>query len=202
VPATTSTHGMGGTYRGRKVGRSLVVAVALVVAALAVFAAEAGAGSFDSRPPEAVLMKGQAVLQTGQRGSYCWSWYDEAIGDWKGLCADTFSYAFPRADGLLKAGARLHVRLAKPERPEKFRITAYRGFDKKDKWPVGKGRRLNTIFEPVKRDGETVAWNVYFRVNQPDRHYYLDTFAVWGQVPNTHVSAGDATYTFHVKTRA
>ena len=92
--------------------------------------------------------------------------------------------------------------MAKPERPEKFRITAYRGFDKKDKWPVGKGRRLNTVFEPVKRDGETVAWDVYFRVNQPDRHYYLDTFAVWGQVPNTHVSAGDATYTFHVKTRA
>ena len=35
----------------------------------------------------------------------------------------------------------------------------------------------------------------------PGRHYYLDTFALWKQVPNTHISSGDATYFFHVKTR-
>jgi hypothetical protein len=67
-------------------GRALVLfvmAAAMALATLAVFASFAEArvtaeasGSFGHGPPKAVLMKGQAVLQTGHRGSYCWSWYD------------------------------------------------------------------------------------------------------------------------------
>jgi hypothetical protein len=46
-----------------------------------------------------------------------------------------------------------------------------------------------------------VAWNVFFRVNEPNRNYYLEFFPAWKEVPGTHVSYGDADYTFHVKTR-
>jgi hypothetical protein len=194
---------MGGTYPGRKVGRSLVVAlaVALALAMLAVFAAEARAGSFGSRPPSAVLMKGATVLQTGQRGSFCWTHYDEGVGKWRYVCGDA-PYMFPRAHDFLRAGTRLHIRLGKPQRPEKFMITAYGGFDKGQKWPIGKGRRLDTNLRRVERDGKTVAWNVFFRVNEPDRHYYLDTIGLWESVPGTHTSYGDASYSFHVRTRA
>jgi hypothetical protein len=49
-----STH-KGGAYPKKKIGRSLVatlaLAVAIAFATLAVFAAEARAGSFDSEPP-------------------------------------------------------------------------------------------------------------------------------------------------------
>jgi hypothetical protein len=185
-------------------GRALALVVMVAAMALAgtvLFAAEAWAGSFDHRPPKAVLMKGAAVLQTGQRGSYCWSWYAEAIGDWKALCSDTFFYSFPRADGFLKAGTRLHIRLAKPERPEIVRITAYRGFDKKRKQPIGEGRELVHTFGRVERDGKTVGWDVFFRVNRPGRHYYLHTVGGWEEVPGTRISSGDGTYTFHVRTR-
>jgi len=180
---------------------SLALAVALLFAALAVFASEARAGSFGSEPPNAVLMKGDTAIQKGLGGSTCWSyWNEEAKDSWVGYCADTLD-KFPRSGASLRAGTRLHIRLGKPERPEDFTITAYKGFDKGQKWPIGKGRRLDTNLRPVERDGKTVAWNVFFRVNEPGRDYYLDTFALWKQVPNTHISSGDATYFFHVRTR-
>jgi hypothetical protein len=107
----------------------------------------------------------------------------------------------------LRAGARLHIRLGKPERPDDLRITAHQGFDKEKKWPIGKGRRLDADLKPVKRDGERVAWDVFFFVTEPNRDYYLGFYSMWGEEPGTHVSGthvsgGDASYTFHVKTRA
>ena len=181
-------------------GAALAVATAL--ATLAVFAAEARASeaSFGRYPPNAVLMKGDTAIQKGLGGSTCWSYWNEAKDSGVGYCADTL-YMFPRSGASLRAGTRLHIRLGKPERPEDFTITAYKGFDKEEKWPIGKGRRLDTNLRPVERDGKTVAWNVFFRVNEPGRDYYLDTFALWKQVPNTHISSGDATYFFHVRTR-
>ncbi len=187
-------------------GRALVLfvmAAAMALATLAVFAsfAEARAtaeasGSFGHRPPKAVLMKGQAILQTGQLGAFCWYYYPDM------LCGDPpFSYSFPRADGFLGAGSRLHVRLGKPERPETFRITAYRGFDKKRRVPIGEGRDLVRTFGRVERDGKTVGWDVFFRVNGSGRHYYLDTVGVWEAVPGTRISYGGVTYSFHVRTR-
>jgi hypothetical protein len=180
------------------------LSVALVFAALAVFAVEAQASeaSFGRYPPNALLMKGDTAIQKGLEGSTCWSYWNGTKDSWVGYCADTFGYMFPRAHDFLRAGTRLHIRLGKPERPEDFKITAYKGFDKGQKWPIGKGRRLDTNLRPVERDGETVAWDVFFRVNEPDRDYYLDFFSVWKKVPGKHASYGDADYAFHVKTRA
>jgi hypothetical protein len=41
------------------------------------------------------------------------------------------------------------------------------------------GGRVDTVLRRVKRGGETVTWDVSFRVNRPDRHYYLDVFGIW-----------------------
>jgi hypothetical protein len=53
----------------------------------------------------------------------------------------------------------------------------------------------------VERGGKTIAWDVFFRVNRPDRHYYLDLSTAWERVPGTHDSYGDQIlYLLHVRT--
>ena len=48
--------------------------------------------------------------------------------------------------------------------------------------------------------GKTVAWDVYFGLERPDRQYYLGAFGVWkNQSRTVH---GDAYWQFHVKTGA
>ena len=104
------------------------------------------------------------------------------------MCVDAV-YGFPRAD-VVGAGSKLHIRLNKPQRPAAFRIRAYKEVDR---WsnPIGTGRLLNTTFRRVERDGKTVGWDVFFRVNGPNRHYYLQTSGRWERVPDTHISYGE-----------
>jgi hypothetical protein len=185
-----------------------LLALAFALAALAFSsAAQARAGSFEAHPPKAVLMKGATVLQRGMLGTNCWGYWAGAGRGWRGRCIDAASYYFPTAD-VVAPGARLHVRLAKPERLSRLIFNAYPGVRYADpnrpasgKLFEGQSQPLKHTFERVKRDGKTVAWNVFFRVNEPDRDYYLDFYAVWKEVPGTHISSGDADYTFHVKTR-
>jgi hypothetical protein len=176
---------------------ALALAVATALATLAIFAAEARAGSFGSKPPKAVLMKGSHVLQVRSFSGGTWSYYQNG---W--ICcfvADNFGhYAFPKAD-VVGAGTRLHVRLAKPERPS-VGIVARPKSNEQDV-PYGQRQQLEHTFRRVERDGEKVAWDVFFRVNEPDRHYYLVVYAEWEKVPGTHTSYGDANYGLHVKTR-
>jgi hypothetical protein len=178
----------------------VVLVLAVVLATLALVTATAQAGSFEDTPPKAVLMKGATVLQTGRTGSSCWTSYEEGSGNWVGLCVDKI-YTFPHAGDLLRAGTKMHIRLNKSQQPESFVITAYEGFDREQMGPIGEGRRLATNLRRVERDGKTVGWDVFFRVNQPDRHYYLTTGGTWKRVPGTHISYGDGTWFFHVKTR-
>jgi hypothetical protein len=65
-------------------------------------------------------------------------------------------------------------------------ITANKGFDREQMWPIGEGRRLNTTLRGVERDAKTVAWDVFSRVNRPDRPYYLDTYGTWKGVPGCY----------------
>jgi hypothetical protein len=53
----------------------------------------------------------------------------------------------------------------------------------------------------VKRDGKTVAWDVFFRANEPGRHYYLRVASGWKRVPGKHASYGRIAYGLRVKTR-
>ena len=163
----------------------------VVLAALALVAFGGVAYSQDDRPPETVLYKGHEALQTGRLGSYCWS---GASGP--GLCVDVAELRYPAADSV-RAGSTLHVRILKSQRPEKFSISAYR---KVDEWgfPVGRTTRLDTSLRRVVEDGRTVAWDVFFHVNEPGRHYYLNAFGRWESGGG---GGGDASYTFHVKTK-
>ena len=100
--------------------RALAVAIAL--ATLAVFAAEARAGSFAQGPPQAVLMKGSYVLQVRTFEAAHWYFYED--GRWVETYSDSFDFTYPKVDAV-KAGRMLSVRLGKPQRPSAVGITAY-----------------------------------------------------------------------------
>jgi hypothetical protein len=101
------------------------LSVALVFAALAVFASEAQASEASSGhlPPKATLMKDSHVLQVRGFSGGSWVYYQD--GGRTGTVYDNFGeYSFPKADEVA-AGTRLHVRLAKPERPSVIDTNAY-----------------------------------------------------------------------------
>lgn len=191
------------TYRSRSAPKkrtgqlwmSIVLVLALALAAISVVAAEAQAGSFSDEFPKQVLMKGKTQLQDGYLNYGGWHWYED--GQWQEVYADYGPW--PHAV-VVKSGSRLHIKINKPERPAIYRIKAYKQDAENPGWPIGKGRLLNTTFGRVERDGKTVGWNVFFRVNRPDRHYYLETYGRWARVPGTHISYGDESLHYHVKT--
>ncbi len=162
----------------------------MLLAVMAIALAACGGAAYSQqghRPPKTVLYEGQRELQTGRLGSYCW------FGpSGRGRCADVAKLRYPAADSV-RAGSTLHVRVLKTQRPERLSISAYRKVDQRG-FPTGGTRRLEGSLRRVVRDGRTVAWDVLFRVNEPGRHYYLNAFGVWE-------GAGDASWTFHVKTK-
>jgi hypothetical protein len=120
------------------------------------------------------VAKSATVLQNGVQLTTCWRYW---TGVGRGYCADYASYYFPKAD-VVPAGTRLHVRIAKPERPSSLRIDAYPRVENVDpdhpewgKYVEGQRQPLGHTFRRVDRDGKTVAWDVFFRVNEPSRHY-------------------------------
>jgi len=122
--SVTIATGKGGAYLKKKIGRSLVMilAAALTVATLAVFTAEARAGSFNSQPPEAVLMKYKTVLKAQGNAGGTWHFYE---GGWNHIIYDNFGeYAFPEPD-TVGTGRRLHVRFDEPQRPSAVTINAW-----------------------------------------------------------------------------
>jgi hypothetical protein len=175
---------------------ALVVLVAtMALAGIAIVAAEAHAGSYSDKFPKQVLLKGDTVRQDGYFYYGTWNWYE--AGEWEKVAADG-TYDYPRAD-TVRAGSKLRIRINKPERPAAFRIRAYKEVDRFSN-PIGTGRLLDTTFGRLERDGKTVAWNVYFRVNRSGRHYYLETRGQWARVASTHISYGHESLHYHIKT--
>jgi hypothetical protein len=198
-----STHEVGGgAYDAeKKVGRALVstasLAVAIGLATLAIFAAQARAGSFAKGPPQAVLMKGSYVIQVRTVEAAHWFFYER--GRWVETHIDSFDFAYPKADAV-KAGRILTVRFGKPQRPSAVGITAYPRLDANGDH-AGHAQRLEPTLARVERGGKTIAWDVFFRINRPDRHYYLDLSPAWERVPGTRASYGDEIlYLLHVRT--
>jgi hypothetical protein len=139
-------------------------------------------------------MKGPFVLQKGRELSRCWVYYSKDGRHQVWGCADA-PFLVPRKAVPLPAGIGLRIRIDKSQRPQRLELHSYLA-------PNGKGqrRRLDATLGRVQRDGKTVAWNVFFRLPRPERHYYLETWAKWNAVPNARVSILDAAYTFHVRT--
>jgi hypothetical protein len=132
-----------------------------------------------SHPPDAILKQGNKILQDGRLISYCWM----------DGCADGVSN-YPSAV-LVEPGNRLHIRLSENRRPVQFSLGSRRS-------PDGQWRRIDTTLRRVERDGKTVAWDAYFRLEHPDRHYFMDAFGVWKDDGGTE--RGDASWQFHLKT--
>jgi hypothetical protein len=171
------------TYRNRGTPRrhtkrlwmTFMLALAMATAAIAVVAAEAQAGSSSEGFPKPVLMKGNTEPQKGRFIYGTWHYYE--AGGWNPVFADGFS-GFPRAD-VVRAGGGLHIRINKPRRPESFTIAAYPRLDEYGMLDDWQSQRLGTTLKRVERDGKTVGWDVFFRVNEDDRHYYLETRGRW-----------------------
>lgn len=181
------------------VRRALILLTTAVVALVGLVAVQATAleGSRDRHPPDTVLKQRSQILQMGRQGSYCWSYFVEAEQFWVGSCADIVP-SYPAGDRV-EAGSRLHIKIRKPQRPDRFSIHEYRDLDG-DGFPVGDAQRLSTSLERVVRDGKTVGWDVFFNVNRPDRHYYLNASGRWNHVRGTKASSGSSSWDFHVKT--
>lgn len=193
------------TYRSRATPRNyttrawmvfMMLVLAMALASMAVVATEAQARSSFYGFPKQVLMKGKTVLQNGSFYYGTWHWYK--AGEWNTVHAGGFG-DFPRAD-LVRVGSWLHVRVNKPQRPERFTIIAYPRVNQYGVPDYEKKQRLDAILRRVERDGKTVAWDVFFWVNRPDRHYYLETHGRWERVPGTRISYGNESWHFHVKT--
>ena len=167
-------------------GGILAVVGALVLAAGALtVVGQSPALARDGGPPTTVLKKGQRTLQKGNQGSYCWS-----SGPDSGMCVDAVS-DYPVADRV-EEGSKLYIRISKAQRPRSFDLAAYRKVDRNE-YPVGRPQDVPFSWRPVMRDGERIAWDAVFELDQPDRHYYLDAFGIWKE--------GDSSWSFHAKTR-
>lgn len=155
------------------------VALVLFVSGALLAGVQGQARALASHPPDAVLKQENRVLQEGRLISYCWI----------DRCVDGFS-RYPSAVPV-DSGSRLHIRLSENRRPERFSLTSSGS-------PEGRSRRMDTTLRRVARDGKTVAWDAYFRVDRPDRHYYLGAFGIWSD--NGGRVHGDAYWQFHLRT--
>jgi hypothetical protein len=163
----------------------VLACVAMGVALACLVGTQAAAPAIgNSRPPAAVLMKGEKVLQAGRLGSFCW--YEPPNFP---LCADAFPNSYPHAKRV-EADSTLHIRIRKAEEPRRAYLSTAHRLDP-DGWPVD-SRRLAISLKPVRREGRTVAWDAFFSVKRPDTHYYLFFSGWWDE--------GDASWDFHVKT--
>src|SRR5215207_1105003 len=164
------------------VTRRMIFMLVAVVGLVGVFlvGVQGQAQALAPRPPDATLKQGNTILQDGRLISYCWI----------DRCVDGVS-RYPSAV-LVEPGTQLHIRLSENRRPDRFSLTSSRS-------PDGQSRRIDTTLRRVERDGKTVAWDAYFRLERPDRHYYLGAFGVWKNQSGT--VRGDAYWQFHVKTQ-
>lgn len=175
-----------------------LIALALVAALFGVaLTAQSQAIAHDHAVPKTTLIKGKQDLQRGLKvGESSWNY---PAGD--GLCVNetvAYSYRFPEADKVA-SGSKLRVRILNANRPDSFRLTAYRSIDA-DNIPTGTAQVLPRTLEPVFREGRRVAWDAVFSAEQPGRHYYLVAEGHW---EDREGCGGDqyAFWSFHATTR-
>ena len=128
-------------------------------------------------PPKSVLMEGDKELQKGRLGTYCW-----------GACVDWLAFPNPASTARVAPGSTLHIRIKHAERPTHVHLFVGKTLDPPPWWV-----RHSFSLKPVVVEGQTVAWDAFFSVKRPDRHYYIDFGAYW--------KGRDASWGFHLKTR-
>lgn len=188
-------------YRGTggwRTRMALVLAAVAVALAGVFLVAQRPASAHDHLIPKTVLVKGDEVLQSGRLvKESSWTFLDGEGG----LNTDTAAYfwRFP-AEDRVAAGSELRIRIFMDRQPETFVLAAYPKVSERGR-PTGERRLLNPSFEPVVRDGLTVAWDAVFAVNRPDRHYYLVGRGHWQDAEGSD-EPQYASWAFHAKTRS
>ena len=179
--------------------RIVVLLAAMAVALAALFlVGQRPVSAHDHLKPKTVLVKGDEELQAGRLvKESSWTYLDGEGGS----NTDTAYYywRFPEVDRVA-AGSEMRIRVFKDRQPEAFVLAAYPRVDERGR-PSGEKRLLSPSFEPVVRDGLTVAWDAVFDLNRPDRHYYLVGRGHW---PDAEGSGEQqyASWAFHAKTRS
>jgi hypothetical protein len=158
------------------VARRMFFVLVAMVGSVGVFlvGVQGQAQALAPHPPDAILKQDNRTLQHGSLMSYFWI---NRVVD--------VAPQHPSAV-LVEPGTQLYIRLSENRRPEQFSLTARR--------PT---RRIDTTLRPVVRDGKTVAWDAYFRLERPDRHYHLRASGAW---EGRGGRSGDVDWLFHVKT--
>jgi hypothetical protein len=170
--------------------RVIVAGVALGVLFGAVHAA-AGPQADRRSPPRLSLRADGEVVQQARPFVYCWS-YSNGDGTSTGMCADGFR-RYPKA-AQVESGARMVLRIHHPGKPDEWFLNAYRATVRHKYYdePVGDPEEIPFKLRAHRRNGKVTAWDLVFRLDEPMRHYYLDTGGYFEQ--------GDAFYALHAQT--
>jgi hypothetical protein len=178
----------------------LIVLLAATAMALAgvVLVGQRSASAHDHLIPRVVLVKEDKELQVGRKvKESSWTYLDGEGG----LNTDTayYHWSFPEVDRVA-AGSEMRLRIFMDRQPEVFVLAAYPKVTERGR-PSGEKRPVSVSFEPVVRDGLTVAWDAVFNVKRPDRHYYLVGRGHWQDAEGSGEQQY-ASWAFHAKTRS
>ena len=159
------------------------VTVVVALGAVLAIALPASAGAPDEAPRATVRYRGERI-QRAQLTAWCWPGDDGGMG-----CSEVSPMPWPRADAV-EAGSRLRLRMHWSRRPRSAFVESYRSIGSRGR-PQDRGQDLVSRIRRVDRNGETVAWDVVFRVRET-RHHYIKTIVRFRQgslVWNAHVDA-------------
>ena len=197
--------------RASKLRRLIVMLLATMVIALGgiFLSTQRPASAHDHLLPTSILMRGAKELQTGHNVVDS-SWTQPAGNGEFVTQTAVYSWGWPKMDDSsgapiadrIAAESKLRLRINKSQRPDTFDLMAYpKVIQNQGYWePSGQGRLLRTSLKPVVQDGRTVAWDVVFYVNRPDRDYYLVSEGHWKDVQGSGADQW-AHWSFYVKTR-
>lgn len=160
-----------------------VAAALTTLAAAFSLALPASAGAPDEAPRTTVRNRGEWI-QRAHLTAWCWPGDNGGMG-----CSAVSPMTWPRVD-IVEAGSRVRLRMNWRRQPQDAFVDSYRSIDSNGQ-PEDRGQDLASRIRPVQRDGETVAWDVVFRVWQ-ERHHYVKTIVQFSEgslVWNAHVHA-------------
>ena len=162
--------------------RALAFALAVALAAI-VPAAQAISG-----PPRARLVVGGRA-QTGQLGSFCWSFEG-------GVICSSSVWDFPNRELRVEPGREAKIRIKHPAAIERATLHGWRRVSGQEygEVPVGDGRRFRVAIDPNRAGGERTGWTLSFRLPSREGPLYLELGVSW-------VRRGDASYTFSLDMR-
>ena len=159
------------------VARRMFFVLVAVVGSVGVFVVgvQGQAQALAPHPPEATLKQGNRVLQHGSMMPYFWI---NRVAD----VVPQHPSAVP-----VEPGTQLYIRLSENRCPERFWLRSRTS------------GRIDPTLLPVVRDGKIVAWDAYFSLRRPDRHYHLRASGIWEGRGGGY---GDVGWQFHVETRS